>query len=171
MKLPHYVCATCARTFTRRSALRHNLYLHFDQGLIVEALEYIIWRASCQSLSGSQLFNRRFGRPFFLRKQRMENHESGFKATPRDKYLGAKSHIINQVNTQQFLNDDISIERSDRISDIISPDDPYYEPNRISKLAEVKKLRLDCLGPSSTLDNFIYGLALFTADPELRPVR
>jgi hypothetical protein len=98
----------------------------------------------------------------------MENHESRFKATPRDKYLGAKSHIINQVNTQQFLNDDISIERSDRISDIISPDDPYYEPNRISKLAEVKKLRLDCLGPSSTLDNFIYGLALFTADPELR---
>ncbi|MDQ3840260.1 MAG: hypothetical protein M3297_13450 [Thermoproteota archaeon] len=49
----------------------------------------------------------------------MENPGPWLKATPIDKPAGVKSHMINQLNTQQFLNNDTSFERPDNISDKI----------------------------------------------------
>jgi hypothetical protein len=65
------------------------------------------------------MFNRHSGGRFFLRKQKMENPGPWLKATPIDKPAGVKSHMINQLNTQQFLNNDTSFERPDNISDKI----------------------------------------------------
>jgi hypothetical protein len=66
MKLPLYVCVTCPQSFTRRSsARRHNFNLHFNQGIIVQMLEYIIGRF----LPPNQLSNRRFRRPIFIKSE------------------------------------------------------------------------------------------------------
>ena len=171
MRLPLYVCANCSQTFTRRSsASRHNSNLHFNQGIIVQMLEYIIGRSCGRFLPPNQLFNRRFRRPSFIRKQKMDNPESGFKSTIHDKSFGIKSDMLNKLNTHQFLYGDASIEPSDHISNKLSPNDHFDEFSRVSKLAEVRRLIVDHYGHSAALDNLLYGIEIYTSDPELMNV-
>lgn len=96
MRLPLYVCANCAQTFTRRSsASRHNSNLHFNQGIIVQMLEYIIGRSCGHFLPPNQLSNRQFRRPTFTWNQKMNNIESGFGATVHE-----ASHRLSNKITQ-----------------------------------------------------------------------
>ena len=143
MKLPPYVCVTCAHTFTRgSSARRHNSKLHFNQGIIVQMLEYIIGRSSGRFLTPNQLSNRRFRRPTFTRNQKMNNIESGFGATVH--------------------------EASHRLSNKITQNESYDEFSRVSKLAEIKRLLVQRFGQSASFDRLLHILALFTATPEYR---
>lgn len=97
----------------------------------------------------------------------MDNSDSGFKATMHDKSCGIKSNMLNKLNTQQFVNGDTSTEPSDHISDKLSPNNPYDEFSRVSKMAEVRSLILDHYGPSAALDNLLHGIEIYTSDPEL----
>jgi hypothetical protein len=143
MKLPLYVCVTCAQTFTRgSSAGRHNSKLHFNQGIIVSMLEYIIGRSCGRFLPPNQLSNRRFRRPTFIRNQKMDNLESGSGATVHE-----PSHHLSNKITQNESHDEFS---------------------RISKLAEIKRLLLQRFGPSAALDRHMRILANFSSDPEYR---
>jgi hypothetical protein len=130
-------------------------------------LEYIIGRGCGRFLPPNQLFNSRFRRPSFIRKQKMDNPESWFKATIHDKSCGIKSNMLNKLNTQQFLNGDTSIEPTGHISVKLSPNKPYDEFSHVSKIAEVRRLILDHYGHSATLDNLLYWIEIFTSDPEL----
>ena len=142
MKLPLYVCVTCTQTFTRRSnARRHNFNLHFNQGIIVQMLEYIIGRSCGRFLPPNQLSNRWFRRPIFIRNQKMDNIESG---------LGATVH-----------------EASHRLSNKITQNESYDEFSLVSKLAEIKRLLVQWFGQSASFDR-MHILALFTAIPEYR---
>jgi hypothetical protein len=129
-------------------------------------LEYILGLVCGRFLPPNQLFNRRFRRPTFIRKQKMDNLESGFKATIQDKSCGIKSNMLNRLNTQQFLNGHTPIEPSDHLSGKLWRNNPYNEFSRVSKIAEVQKLILHLYGPSATLDNLLYGIEIFTSDPE-----
>ena len=112
MRLPLYVCVTCPQTFTRRSsARRHNFNLHFNQGIIVQMLEYIIGRSCGRFLPPNQLSNRRFRRPIFIGNQKMDNIESGFGAT---------------------------VHEPSRLSNKITQNESYDEFSRVSNLAELK---------------------------------
>jgi hypothetical protein len=169
MKLPLYVCANCGQTFTRRSgAVRHNSNLHFNRGIIVQMLEYIIGRCSGRFLPPNQLINRRFRRPTFIRNQKMDNPDSGFKATMHDKSCGIKSNMLNKLNTQQFVNGDTFTESNDHTSDRLSPNKPYDEFSRVSMLAVIKRLLLRRFGPSASLDRHMRILAHFSFDPEYK---
>ena len=104
MKLPLYVCVTCTQSFTRRrNARRHNFNLHFNQGIIVQMLEYIIGRSCGHFLPPNQLSNRRFRRPTFIRNQKMDNLESGFGAT-----IHEPSHHLSNKITQNERYDEFS---------------------------------------------------------------
>lgn len=143
MKLPLYVCVTCAQTFTRgSSARRHNYKLHFNQGIIVQMLEYIIGRSCGHFLPPNQLSNRQFRRPTFTRNQKMNNIESGFGATV--------------------------YEASHRLSNKITQNESYDELSRVSKLAEIKRLLVQRFGQSASFDRLLHILAIFTANPEYR---
>ncbi len=169
MKLPLYVCTNCGQTFTRRSgAVRHNSNLHLNRGINVQMLEYIIGRCCGRFLPPNQLFNRRFRRPTFIRNQKMDNPDSGFKATMHDKSCGIKSNMLNKLNTQQFVNGDTFTEPTDRTSDRLSPNKPYDEFSRVSKLAVIKRLLLRRFGPSAALDRHMRILAHFSSDPEYK---
>jgi hypothetical protein len=140
MKLPLYVCVTCAQTFTRgSSARRHNSKLHFSQGIIVQMLEYIIGRSCGHFLPPNQLSNRRFRRPTFTK---MNNIESCFGAT-----VHGASH---------------------RLSNKITQNESYDEFSRVSKLAEIKRLLVQRFGQSASFDRLLHILALSTANPEYR---
>ena len=143
MKLPLYVCVTCPQTFTRRSsARRHNFNLHFNQGIIVQMLEYIIGRSCGHFLPPNQLSNRRFRRPTFTRNQKMNNIESDFGATVH--------------------------EASHRLSNKITHNESYDEFSRVSKLAEIKRLLVQRFGQSASIDRLMHILTLFTSIPEYR---
>jgi hypothetical protein len=143
MKLPLYVCVTCAQTFTRgSSARRHNSKLHFDQGIIVQMLEYIIGRSCGHFLPPNQLSNRRFRRPIFIRNQTMDNIESGFEATVH--------------------------EATHRLSNKITQNESHDEFSRVSKLAEIKRLFVQRFGQSASFDRHLHILALLTSIPEYR---
>ena len=143
MKLPLYVCVTCAQTFTRgSSARRHNSKLHFNQAIIVQMLEYIIGRSCGHFLPPNQLSNRRFRRPTFTRNQKMNNIESGFGATVHE-----ASHRLSNKITQTETDDEFS---------------------RVSKMAEIKRLLVQRFGQSASFDRLLHILALFTAIPEYR---
>jgi hypothetical protein len=158
MKLPLYVCVTCTQTFTRRSsARRYNSNLHFNQGIIVQMLEYIIGRSCGRFLPPNQLFNRRSGRPSFIRNQKMDNLESGFNATIHDMSCGIKTYMLNRMDTQHFQNVNPSIEPSHRLSNKITQNEPYDEFSRVSKMAEVRR---------ATLDNLLDGIEIYTSDPD-----
>jgi hypothetical protein len=130
MKLPPYVCVNCTQTFTRRSsACRHNLILHFNQGIIVRTLEYIIGRSCGRFLPPNQSSKRQFRRPTFLRNQKMDNLESGF---------GVAIH-----------------EPSHHLSNKITQNEHYNEFSRVSSLAEVKRLLVQRFGHSPSLDRHI----------------
>jgi hypothetical protein len=116
-------------------------------------LEYIIGRSCGRFLPPNQLLNRRFRRPSFIRKQKIDDPESWFKANIHDRSCGIKNNMLNRLNTQQFLNCDIPIE-------------PYDDLSRVSKIAEVKRLILHLYGPSATLDNLLRGIEIFASDPE-----
>lgn len=135
MKLPLYVCATCAQTFTRgSSARRHNSKLHFNQGIIVQMLEYIIGRSCGHFLPPKQLSNRQFRRPTFTRNQKMNNIESGFGATVH--------------------------EASHRLSNKITQNESYDEFSRVSKLAEIKRLLVQRFANQPlSIDFCIYSLS------------
>jgi hypothetical protein len=140
LKLPLYVCVTCTQTFTRgSSARRHNFNLHFNQGIIVKMLECIIGRSCGRFLPPNQLFNRRFRRPSFIRKQKMDNLESGFGATIHE----PSHHLSNKITQNEH----------------------YDEFSRVSNLAEVKRLLVQRFGPSASLDRHMHILALFTSIP------
>jgi hypothetical protein len=127
MKLPLYVCVT----FTRRSsARRHNSNLHFNQGIIVKMLEYIIGRSCGRFLPPNQLSNRRFRRPTFIRNQRMDNLESGFGATIHE----SSHHLSNKITRNEH----------------------YDEFSRVSNLAEVKRSLVQRFGPSASLDRHMH---------------
>ncbi|MDQ4012670.1 MAG: hypothetical protein M3146_02970 [Thermoproteota archaeon] len=74
--------------------------------------------------------------------------------------------MLNKLNTQQFVNGDTFTEASDHTSDRLSPNDPYNEFSRVSKMAELQSLILDHYGPSAALDNLLHGIEIFTSDPE-----
>jgi hypothetical protein len=143
MRLPLYVCVTCTQTFTRMSsALRHNFNLHFNQGIIVQMLEYIIGRSCGHFLSPNQLSNRRFRRPIFIRNQKMDDIESGFGATVHE-----ASHVLSNKIAQK---------------------ESYDEFSRVSNLAEVKRLLVQRSGQSASIDRHMHILALFTSIPGYR---
>jgi hypothetical protein len=100
----------------------------------------------------------------------MDDPESWFKANIHDRSCGIKSNMLNRLNTQQFLNGDTPIEPTGHISAKLSPNKPYDEFSRVSKIAEVRRLILHLYGPSATLDNLLYAIEIFTSDPELRDV-
>jgi hypothetical protein len=128
--------------------------------------EYITGRSCGRFLPPNQLLNRRFRRPSFIRKQKIDDPESWFKANIRDRSCGIKSNMLNRLNTQQFLNGDIPIEPSVCISDKLWLNKPYDDFSRVSKIAEVQRLILHLYGPSATLDNLLRGIEIFTSDPE-----
>ena len=143
MKLPLYPCVVCAQTFTRgSSARRHNSKLHFNQGIIVQMPEYIVGRSCGHFLPPSHLSNRRFRRPIFIKNPKMDNIESGFGATVH--------------------------EASHRLSNKITHNESYDEFNRVSKLAEIKRLLVQRFGQSASIDRLMHILTLFTSIPEYR---
>ena len=142
MKLPLYVCVTCAQTFTRgSSARRHNSKLHFSQGIIVQMLEYIIGRSCGRFLPPNQPSNGRFRRPIFIRNQRW------ITSSPVSELLYMTSH---------------------RLSNKITQNESYDEFSRVSKLAEIKRLLVQRFGQSASFDRLLHILALSTAIPEYR---
>jgi hypothetical protein len=74
--------------------------------------------------------------------------------------------MLNRSNTPQFLNGDIPIEPSDRMSEKLSPNKSDDDFNRVSKIAEVRGLYLHLYGPSAALDNLLLGIKIFASDPE-----
>jgi hypothetical protein len=67
------------------------------------------------------------------------------------------------MDTQHSRN---SIEPSPRLSNKITQTETDDEFSRVSKMAEVRGLILDHYGPSATLDNLLYGIEIYTSDPD-----